>query len=257
MAGHDPGDGGDVTAPAHSPAAGTGAGAGTEEIVEVGHRPIREVNADIRKAVARGSRVRVQDTLSRHNLGVALPEGADLVFEGSVGYYCGGLNNGATIRVERNAGWGLGEAMASGVITVDGYAGMAAGASMLGGLLHVRGDAGPRTGVAQKGGDIVVEGSVGFLSGFMAHAGRIIVLADAADAAGDSLWGGEMWVAGNIGSPGVDSRIVEPDAEEVASVEDLLSSLGVGDVSRRWKKIVSGQKLWHFESRDAQAWLMI
>ncbi len=244
-----------MTAPTRS--SRSGAGEGTEEIIEVGHRPIRQVNADIKAAVARGHRVRVQNTLSRHNLGVALPAGAVIDFEGSVGYYCGGLNNGAHIRIERNAGWGLGEAMASGTITVNGYAGMAAGASMLGGLLHVRGDAGPRTGVAQKGGDIVVEGSVGFLSGFMAHAGRIIVLGDAADAAGDSLWGGEMWVAGRIGSPGVDSRIVEPDSGETASVEELLSSLGLADPSRAWKKIVSGQKLWHFESRDAQAWLMI
>jgi len=225
--------------------------------VEVGDRPIREVNNDIKKALAEGHEVLVRNTLSRHNLGVALPAGSNVKFAGSVGYYCGGLNNGAHIEIERNAGWGLGEAMASGKIVVNGYAGMAAGASMLGGLLHIRGDAGPRTGVALKGGDIVVDGSVGFLSGFMSHAGRIIVLEDAADAAGDSLWGGEMWVAGDIESLGVDSKIVEPTGDEVGSVEELLTGLGLTDSSRSWKKIVSAQKLWHFESRDARAWLMI
>ncbi|MFQ5556922.1 MAG: glutamate synthase [Acidimicrobiales bacterium] len=225
--------------------------------VVAGERPIRDVNDDVKAAVADGRDVRVSETLSRHNLGVGLPAGGSVTFAGSVGYYCGGLNNGAEIVIERNAGWGVGEAMARGAITVDGYAGMAAGAAMLGGLLHVRGDAGPRTGVAMKGGDIVVEGSVGFLSGFMAHDGRIIVLGDTADAAGDSLWGGEMWVAGKTASLGVDSKMVEPPGEEVDSVEELLTSLGLGDGSRGWSKIVSAQKLWHFESRDAQAWLMI
>jgi methylamine---glutamate N-methyltransferase subunit B len=228
------------------------------ERVEIiaGERPIRQVNADIRTAVAEGEPVRVLDTLSRHNLGVGLPEGADIVFEGSVGYYCGGLNNGATIHVKRNAGWGTGEAMASGHITVDGYAGMSVGASMRGGLIHVKGDAGPRCGVAMKGGDIVVEGKVGFLTGFMAHTGRIIAVGGAEDACGDSLWGGEVWVGGPIKSLGVDAKVVEPEADEVAGVEDLLASLGVAG-GRDWKKIVSAQRLWHFESRDASAWLMI
>ncbi|MFV2039353.1 MAG: protein glxC [Acidimicrobiales bacterium] len=225
--------------------------------VVVGDRPIREVNNDIKAAIAEGREVRATNTLSRHNLGVGLPAGASVTFAGSVGYYCGGLNNGAHIDIERNSGWGVGEAMASGQITVGGYAGMAAGAAMLGGLLHIRGDAGPRTGVAIKGGDILVEGSVGFLSGFMAHAGRIIVLGDAADAAGDSLWGGEMWIAGSIASLGVDSKVVEPADEEVRSVEELLTSLGLSDPTRSWNKIVSAQNLWHFKSRDAQAWLMI
>ena len=221
-----------------------------------GDRPIRQVNADIRTAVAEGEPVRVTETLSRHNLGVALPEGADVVFGGSVGYYCGGLNNGATIHVERNAGWGTGEAMAKGHITVDGYAGMSVGASMRGGLIHVKGDAGPRCGVAMKGGDIVVEGKVGFLTGFMAHTGRIIAVGGAEDACGDSLWGGEVWVGGPIKALGVDAKVVEPQPDEVAGVEELLASLGVSG-GHDWKKIVSAQRLWHFESRDASAWLMI
>jgi formylmethanofuran dehydrogenase subunit C len=224
--------------------------------VVAGDRPLREINADIRTAVAEGEPVLVTNTLSRHNLGVALADGADVLFEGSVGYYCGGLNNGGTLRITRNAGWGTGEAMARGHITVDGYAGMSVGASMRGGLIHVKGDSGPRCGVAMKGGAIVVEGRVGFLTGFMAHEGRIIALGGAGEAAGDSLWGGEVWVAGPIESLGVDTKVVEPDPLEVAEVETLLGDLGLnGDHS--WRKIISAQRLWHFESRDASAWLMI
>jgi glutamate synthase domain-containing protein 3 len=225
------------------------------EIV-AGERPLREVNADIRTAVSEGEPVVVRETLSRHNLGVGLPEGADVLFEGSVGYYCGGLNDGGRLHVTRNAGWGIGEAMATGHITVDGYAGMSVGASMRGGLIHVKGDSGPRCGVAMKGGDIVVEGKVGFLTGFMAHTGRIIAIGGAGEACGDSLWGGEVWVGGPITSLGVDSEVVEPDADEVAGVEELLDGLGLGG-DHDWKKIVSAQRLWHFESRDASAWLMI
>src|SRR5687767_1580671 len=191
--------------------------------LEAGDRPIREVNNDIRKAVAAKEKVVVRRPLSRHNLGVALPEGADVLFDGSVGYYCGGLNDGATITVTRNAGWGTGEAMASGHITIDGYCGMSAGASMRGGLIHVRGDAGPRCGVAMKGGDIVVEGTVGYLTGFMSHAGRIVSLGGAGDACGDSLWGGEVWIAGPIASLGVDAQVVEPEPSEVAGITELLS----------------------------------
>lgn len=222
-----------------------------------GSRPIREVNAEIRAAAGEGRDVVVRDTRSRHNLAVGMPVGARVRFAGSVGYYCGGLNDGARIEIERNAGWAVGEAMARGEIVVGGYAGMSAGASMRGGLLHIKGDSGPRCGVAMKGGDIVVEGRIGYLSGFMAHAGRIIALGGAGEACADSLWGGEIWLAGPAASLGIDTRLTEPDAEEVAAVEALLAGRGLADSSREWRKVVSAQRLWHFESRDAKAWLMI
>ncbi|MGD9736272.1 MAG: hypothetical protein AB7V58_11810 [Solirubrobacterales bacterium] len=222
-----------------------------------GKTPLREFNRELRAAVAAGETVTVTEPMSRHNLGVALPPGGTVRFEGSVGYYCGGLNNGATIEVSRNCGWAVGEAMAAGQITIDGHAAMSAGASMRGGLVHIRGDAGPRCGVSMKGGTIVVEGNIGYSSAFMAHAGRLISLGDAADAAGDSLWGGCVWVAGEIAGLGVDAEVVAPSPEEVAEVQALLETLGIEDPVRDWKVIVSAQELWHFDSRDAKQWLMI
>lgn len=238
-------------------AAGGPSARAVEEEIRAGDRGLRELNNEIRAAVGAGRHVRVTEPLSRHNLGVALPPGGSVTFDGSVGYYCGGLNNGAEITVTRNAGWGLGEAMASGLITVDGDAAMSVGASLRGGTIHVRGNAGPRCGVAMKGGMIVVEGSVGHACGFMAHAGRVICLGDTAAAAGDSLWAGEIWVAGTIGELGVDARVEEPPEQDVAEVQELLESLGLDDGGVAWKRIVSGQALWHFKSRDAQQWLMI
>jgi glutamate synthase domain-containing protein 3 len=108
-----------------------------------------------------------------------------------------------------------------------------------------------------KGGDIIVEGTIGYLSGFMAHAGRIIALGGADEACADSLWGGEVWIAGPIASLGVDSKIAQPTDDEIEQIEGLLASRGLDNGSRSWQKIVSAQRLWHFESRDASAWLMI
>ena len=229
----------------------------SEIVIEVGKRHIREINEEIQAACKTGQPIRVVNTLSRHNLGVGLPDGADITFEGSVGYYCGGLNTGSRVTIERNSGWATGEGMAKGHIEVGGRAGMSCGAAMIGGTIHVKGDAGPRCGVAMKGGNIVVEGKIGYQSGFMAHSGKIIALGGAGASCADALWQGEVWVAGPVESLGVDVNVVEPTAEEVAEVDAILEPLGLVDSARDWRKMVSGQRLWYFESRDASAWLMI
>lgn len=229
----------------------------SEHVVDVGKRHIKEINEEIQTVAQNGQDIRVINTLSRHNLGVGLPDGAQISFEGSVGYYCGGLNVGAHITIGGNAGWACGEGMSKGLITVGGYCGMSCGAAMMGGTIHVKGDAGPRCGVAMKGGNIVVEGKIGYQSGFMAHSGRIIALGGAGESCADALWEGEVWVAGEVESLGVDVHVLEPTAEEVAEVDAILDPLGLKDNSRNWRKMVSGQRLWYFESRDASAWLMI
>lgn len=225
--------------------------------VVAGDRPLREVNREIRAALADGSNVTVVEPMSRHNLAVALTGTGSVRLRGSVGYYCGGLSAGPDLHVQGNAGWGVGEALASGFVRVDGNAGMSAGASMRGGTVHIRGNAGPRTGIAMKGGNLVVEGDVGYSSGFMAHGGRLIVCGDAVASIGDSLWLGSVWVAGEIAQLGIDAKIVEPPIDELVEVDLLLADLGVPVADRDWKKIVSAEELWYFEARDAKKWLMI
>ncbi len=229
----------------------------TQVEVVAADRPLREVNREIRAALAAGAEVVVREPMSRHNLGVALTGGGRVRFAGSVGYYCAGLSDGPRVQVDGNAGWGLGEALASGHVTVHGNAGMSAAASMRGGIVHVAGNAGPRAGISLKGGDLVVEGDAGYCTGFMAHAGRIVVCGDALGSVGDSLWLGAVWVAGRIGSLGIDAQAVEPPAAERAAVEARLAGLGVPPADRDWKKIVSAERLWYFEARDAKKWLMI
>ena len=225
--------------------------------VAAGNRPLRELNREIRDHVHAGGTVHVDETLSRHNLGVALTGTGTAIFEGSVGYYCAGLLSGANVVIRRNTGWSVAESMSSGTCTVEGNAGNAVGASIRGGLIHVKGHAGPRAGIAMKGGNIVVEGNVGYQCAFMAHVGRLIVLGNTGASTGDSLWNGEVWVGGEIGALGVDTKVVTPEASEVAEVEMLLGSLGLSDHQRDWKKVISGQELWHFKARDAKSWLMI
>ena len=138
----------------------------------------------------------IENPRSRHNLGVGQTADVTIRFRGSVGNYCGGLNSGSTIYVERNAGWAAGEAMAKGKVVVEGNANMATGASMRGGTIHIKGSAAARCGVSLKGGTLIVEGDVGYLSAFMTHAGDLIVCGSTGAAFADSLWQGNVWVAG-------------------------------------------------------------
>lgn len=217
----------------------------------------RDLNAKLRELLAAGEHVVVENPRSRHNLGVALPGPGQVTFKGSVGYYCGGLANGGTVEVKGNAGWGVGESMAKGFIRVRGNVGQSVGASLMGGTVVVEGDAGPRAGVAQKGGVIVVGGSIGFLSGFMAQRGKLIALGDANDGVGDSLYEGNIYVAGRIKGLGIDAVITPPSPEEVDDIEAIIAEVGFELKPRDWKKIVAGRKLWYFDKREANTWLKV
>ncbi len=218
---------------------------------------IRELNEKLRQALANGDEIVVDNPRSRHNVGVAMPGPGHVTFAGSVGYYCGGLNNGGTLTIARNAGWGIGEAMDKGLVRVRGSVGQSVGASMMGGTVVVEGNAGARAGVAQKGGTVIVGGNIGFLSGFMAQDGKLIVLGDAADGVGDSLYQGRIYVAGTIHGLGVDATVQIPTSAEVDEIENNLTEAGFNPVGRDWKKVVAAQKLWYFDKREADAWLKV
>ena len=219
--------------------------------------PPRYLNEQLRELMARGESVVVQNPRSRHNLGVALPGPGQVTFKGSVGYYCGGLSNGGVVEITGNAGWGIGESMARGLIRVRGSVGQSVGASLMGGTVVVEGDAGPRAGVAQKGGVVVVGGSIGFLSGFMAQRGKLIALGDAADGVGDSLYEGNIFVAGRIHGLGIDAVIARPTAEEVDDIEAIVAEVGFPLKPREWKQVIAGRKLWYFDKREGQTWLKV
>ena len=55
-----------------------------------------------------------------HAIAVGLDAPINVSIEGSVGYYCGGMNKQANIHIFGSAGPGLGENMMSGKIIVEG-----------------------------------------------------------------------------------------------------------------------------------------
>ena len=118
-------------------------------------RQSREINAEIKAAIASGSReIEVLHPGSRHSLAVGILEPARIVFRGDVGYFCGGA-----LRRSRHRGVRRRRLVAGR--RHDGRQGrrprqLAAprpAPSIRGGLVCVKGDAGARSGIAAKGGD--------------------------------------------------------------------------------------------------------
>ncbi len=222
--------------------------------IDCQNKTTRAINRELREAIAAGQRdVRILHPDARHNLAVALLEPVRVVLEGSVGYYCGGLMDGAHIEVRGSAGWGAAESMLGGTLVIDGSAGSGVAASVRGGTVVVRGDAAARAGVSMKGGTLLIGGSVGYMAGFMMQKGRIVICGDAGDALADSMYEGVVFVGGSIASLGNDAVIEEPTGEERAALAELLSTYSV-PAPAGFKKVVSGRKLWNFDRKELDIW---
>lgn len=219
-----------------------------------GDRPVREINREIRAAIARGMRrVILRHPGARHNLGIALPEDVHLTVEGSAGYYLAGLNDGATVEVHGSVGWGAAESMRDGTVVINGDAGNAVAASIRAGTVVVRGNASTRAGIAMKGGVLIVGGSVGPLAGFMMQKGIMIVCGDAADGVADSMYNGTVFVGGKTADLGADAVDAEVTAEDRAAVNGLLERWNV-PAPTGFRKLVAGRKLWNFQQADLHIW---
>jgi glutamate synthase domain-containing protein 3 len=214
----------------------------------------REINGALRTAIAAGHRdIHILETDARHNLGVALLQPVRVVFEGSVGYYCAGMSDGAHIEIRGSAGWGTAESMLSGTVIVDGNAGSGVAASIRGGTVVVRGDAAARAGVSMKGGTLLIGGNCGYMAGFMMQKGRIIICGDPGEALADSMYEGVVFVGGRIAELGNDAVIEEPTAEDAAALNDVLRIYKIS-APESFKKIVSGRKLWNFDRKEREVW---
>jgi glutamate synthase domain-containing protein 3 len=223
-------------------------------IIDCQGKSTRAINRELRAAIAGGQRdMRVLAPDARHNLGVALLEPVRVVFEGSVGYYCAGMMDGAHVEVRGSAGWGTAESMMGGTVVIDGNAGSGVAASIRGGTVVVRGDAAARAGVSMKGGTLLIGGGCGYMAGFMMQKGRIVICGDAGDALADSMYEGVVYVGGKIASLGNDAVIEEPIGEDRAWLHDLLTTYNV-PAPAAFKKVVSGRKLWNFDKKELEVW---
>jgi glutamate synthase domain-containing protein 3 len=219
-------------------------------MVHAADKTIREINGEIRRLIAEGYReIRVCEPGAQHNLGVGIVEPVALHFEGSVGYYCGGMGDGPVVTIEGSAGWGVAEGIMGGAIVVKGNAGNSAGAAMRGGTVVVMGDAGARAGVSLKGGTLIIGGDCGYMTGFMGQKGAIIVCGDAGEALGDSMYETVIYVGGQIAELGTDAVPEALTGEDYDFLSASLTPYGL-ESARAWTKVVSGRKLWNFDRHE-------
>lgn len=222
--------------------------------VDCSGKTSREINREIRALVRAGETdVHVRHPQARHNLGVALLQPVTLTIQGSVGYYCGGLMDGATIEVHGSCGWGVAESMIDGTVVVGRNAGNSAAASIRGGTVVVRGNASSRAGIGMKGGTLIVQGDSGYMTGFMMQKGTIVVCGDAGEALGDSMYEGHIFVGGRIADLGNDAEVCAPTEDDRAF---LAASLARYDVRppAEFRKVVAGRRLWQFDKKDFETW---
>lgn len=214
----------------------------------------REINRLLRQAIADGhTEFQVLEPDARHNLAVALLRPVRVIFEGSVGYYCGGMMDGGILEIRGSAGWGTAESMMNGTVVIDGNAGSGVAASIRGGTVVVRGDAAARAGVSMKGGTLLIGGNSGYMTGFMMQKGRIIICGDSGEALADSMYEGVVFVGGKIAALGNDAVIDEPTKEDRASLQELFATYRM-QAPAAFKKIVSGRKLWNFDKKELEIW---
>ena len=223
--------------------------------IDVGDRPTREVNEQLRAAIADGTtEIALEDPAGRHNLAVALEgDGVKINCNGTVGYFLGALGMGPDIEVHGNAGWSAGADLMSGSVTVHGNAGSSVAAACRGGAVVIDGDVGARCGIALKGGTVVIGGSVGYMSAFMMQTGTFVIGGDAADGLGDSMYAGDIFVGGEFEALGADAVMRDPTDEELVGLKELLTSVG-HDPDRPWKHVTSGGKLHHFQKEQYELW---
>lgn len=218
--------------------------------------PLREFNAALH-AIPHGANATEFEVINprgSHSVAVGVEGNIQIDVRGSVGYYCAGMNDGATITVHGSAGPGLAENMMSGKVFVEGDASQYAGATGRGGLLVIRGNASSRCGISMKGIDIVVGGDIGHMSAFMGQSGNLVVLGDAGDALGDSLYEARLFVRGEVSSLGADCIEKEMRPEHLAFLADILGKAGYDAKPEEFKRYGSARKLYNFNIDNADAY---
>lgn len=211
----------------------------------------REVNRALHQA--RSGSFRVLNPRGAHGLACGIDAPVSVEIEGSVGYYCAGMNKQGSVLVRGNAGTGLAENIMSGTVRITGSATMSAGATGCGGLVVIEGDAGSRCGISMKGVDIVVGGSVGHMSAFMAQAGSLVVLGDAGSDLGDSIYEARLFVRGEVDSLGSDAVEKEMRPEHVAALARLLDAAAMEADPGDFRRYGSARGLYNFHIDDIDA----
>src|SRR6476619_3924334 len=224
---------------------------GTTAVCDAANLATRQINLELKNLLyERGiTDVTVKNPGAKHSLGVGILTRCKITFEGSLGYFGCGVIDGPEIHITGRVDWSACENMMSGVVIIDGNAGSLTGAAMRGGDLLVKGRVGARTGIDQKGGTIIVCGDAGSNTAFMIQRGRQIILGDAGPGLGDSMYDGELYVAGKVKSLGVDCVPGEWTDADTELVERKFRIYGLGSPPEM-QKFVCGKKLYNYDTLE-------
>jgi methylamine---glutamate N-methyltransferase subunit B len=211
----------------------------------------REINLELRWLIyEQGIRdVTVRNPGAKHSIGVGILQRCRIRYEGSLGYFGLGLIDGPEITVTGRVGWSVCENMMSGVVIIEKNAGSLTGAAMRGGDLIVKGSVGARTGIDQKGGTIIVGGDGGTMTAFMMQRGRQIILGDVGPGLGDSMYEGQIYVAGKVKSLGIDCIEGEWTDADTELIERKFRIYGLGSPPP-FQKFVCGKMLYNYDNLE-------
>lgn len=217
-------------------------------------KSMRDINRDLKAFIEEGAgEIIVRNPDARHNIAVGVTKPANIIIDGSAGYYCVGLSDGPDVVINGSAGWGAAENMMSGRVEIKGNAGNSVAASTHGGTIIVHGHAAARAGIAMKGGTLIVGGDVGYMTGFMMQKGAMIICGNADEALGDSMYDGRIFVGGEIASLGNDAVVEELTDDDQAFLRDSLEGAGI-KAPQAFRKVVSGKQLYNFNKKDFARW---
>jgi glutamate synthase domain-containing protein 3 len=211
----------------------------------------RTINLEIRRLLYEEGveEVVIENPQGRHSLGVGILRRCRITFGGSLGYFACGIIDGPEVHIKGRVGWSACENMMSGVVVVDGNAGSLTGAAMRGGDLVIKGRVGARTGIDQKGGTIIVLGDAGSMNAFMMQRGRQIICGNVGPGLGDSMYDGEIYVAGKVKSLGIDCVPGEWTDADTELIERKFRIYGLG-TPPEFQKFVCGKVLYNYDSLE-------
>jgi methylamine---glutamate N-methyltransferase subunit B len=211
----------------------------------------RQINLELRWLLyeQRILDVTVRNPGAKHSIGVGILQRCRIRYEGSLGYFGLGLIDGPEITVTGRVGWSVCENMMSGVVVIEKNAGSLTGAAMRGGDLIVHGSVGARTGIDQKGGTIIVGGDAGTMTAFMMQRGRQIILGDVGPGLGDSMYDGQIYVAGSVKSLGIDCIEGEWTDADTELIERKFRIYGLGSPPT-FQKFVCGKMLYNYDNLE-------
>ena len=224
---------------------------GGKAVFDAAKLTTRQINLELRNLIYEQgiTDVTVKNPGAKHSLGVGILQRCRITFEGSLGYFGVGLIDGPEILITGRVGWSVCENMMSGVVRIEKNAGSLTGAALRGGDIVVKGSVGARTGIDQKGGTIIVGGDAGSMTAFMMQRGRQIILGDVGPGLGDSMYDGEIYVAGTVKSLGIDCVPGDWTDADTELIERKFRIYGLGSPPEL-QKFVCGKVLYNYDNLE-------